>query len=43
MKKLNDIELKKVDGGAVKFGLIVGIAAGVTFIVGLIDGLNRLK
>lgn len=41
MKKLNDIELKKVDGGAVKFGLIVGIAAGVTFIVGLIDGIIR--
>ena len=41
MKKLNDKELMNVEGGAVKIGLIVGIAAGITFIVGLIDGIIR--
>lgn len=41
MNKLNDNELMNVEGGAVKAGLIVGIAAGVTFIIGLIDGIIR--
>lgn len=41
MKKLNDKELMNVEGGAIKIGLIVGIAAGITFIVGLIDGIIR--
>ena len=41
MKKLSDNELMNVEGGAVKIGLIVGIAAGITFIVGLIDGIIR--
>lgn len=41
MKNLNDKELMNVEGGAVKIGLIVGIAAGITFLVGLIDGIIR--
>lgn len=41
MKKLNDKELMNVEDGAVKTGLIIGIAAGVTFIIGLIDGIIR--
>lgn len=41
MKNLNDKELMSIDGGAVKIGLVVGIAAGITFIVGLIDGIIR--
>lgn len=41
MKNLSDKELMSVDGGAVKIGVVVGIAAGVTFLIGLIDGLFR--
>ncbi|MBE6139652.1 MAG: class IIb bacteriocin, lactobin A/cerein 7B family [Firmicutes bacterium] len=41
MKNLNDKELMDVNGGGVSIGAIVGIAAGITFIVGLIDGLFR--
>ncbi len=38
--KLNDLELKQISGG-VKIGLIAGILASVTFIIGLIDGYVR--
>ena len=41
MKKLNNNEMKKINGGGVNIGLWVGIAAGVTFVIGLIDGLIR--
>ena len=41
MKNLNDKELMTVEGGAIKIGAIVGIAAGITFVIGLIDGLFR--
>lgn len=41
MKKMNDKELMEVDGGAVNIGLILGIGAGVTFLIGLIDGIVR--
>lgn len=41
MRNLSDKELMSVDGGAVKIGVVVGIAAGVTFLIGLIDGLFR--
>lgn len=38
---LTDKELMKIEGGAVKLGLIVGIGAGITFLIGLIDGIIR--
>ena len=41
MKNLTNEELKNIDGGGVNIGLLVGIAAGVTFIIGLIDGIIR--
>lgn len=41
MKNLNDLELMNIEGGAVKAGIIVGIAAGITFLIGLIDGIIR--
>ena len=41
MKNLNDKELRKIDGGGINIGAIVGIAAGITFIIGLIDGIIR--
>ena len=41
MKNLNDKELMNINGGGVNIGLVVGIAAGVTFLIGLIDGIIR--
>lgn len=41
MKKLSDNELMNIEGGAIKAGLVIGIAAGVTFLIGLIDGIFR--
>ena len=41
MKSLTDNEMKKIDGGGINIGLMVGIGAGVSFLIGLIDGLIR--
>ena len=41
MKSLNDKELMSVSGGGVNISAIVGIAAGITFLIGIIDGLFR--
>lgn len=41
MKNLKDKELMCVEGGAVKLSVVFGIAAGVTFLIGVIDGLFR--
>ena len=41
MKNLNNVELKEISGGGVNFGIAVGIAAGITFLIGLIDGIVR--
>lgn len=41
MKKLKKEEMKKIDGGGVNIGLWIGIGAGISFVIGLIDGLIR--
>lgn len=41
MKNLTNEELKNVNGGGINIGVIAGIAAGITFIVGIIDGIIR--
>lgn len=41
MEKLNSEELLNVNGGAIRWGVIAGIAAAVTFIIGIIDGFVR--
>lgn len=41
MKNLNDKELMNVNGGGINIGIVVGIAAGVTFLIGVIDGIIR--
>ena len=41
MKKLTDVEMKNISGGGVSLGLIAAIAAGITFITGVIDGILR--
>ena len=41
MKKLKTEEMKTIDGGGVNIGLWIGIGAGISFVIGLIDGLIR--
>ena len=41
MRSLTNEELKNVCGGGINIGLWAGIAAGVTFIIGFIDGMVR--
>lgn len=41
MEKLNNTELKKCTGGGLSFGACLGIIAGITFIIGVIDGYIR--
>lgn len=38
MKKINDNELEKVQGGGFSWGIAAGVVAAITFIVGVIDG-----
>lgn len=42
MKKLNDNELSKINGG-VSGWVVVGIGLVVTFVAGVIDGIARPK
>jgi lactobin A/cerein 7B family class IIb bacteriocin len=41
MKNINNEELKKINGGGINFGLAALIGAGITFIIGVIDGYIR--
>ena len=41
MKRMNDYDLKCIEGGGISIGAIVGIATGITFLIGVIDGIVR--
>ena len=41
MKNLTSNEMKNISGGGINIGLWFGIGAGVSFLIGLIDGLIR--
>ena len=41
MHKLNDNEMMNINGGSVSAGTIFLIAAGVTLVAGIIDGIIR--
>ena len=41
MTKLKQKELKQIKAGAVSGWLIAGIVAGITFVVGVLDGIAR--
>ena len=41
MKKLNENELKNVNGGISKLAIVGIVGAAITFIVGVIDGYVR--
>lgn len=38
MNKVEEKDLEKIDGGGLSWGIVAGIVAGVTFIIGLIEG-----
>ena len=39
MMILNDKELMNVEGGGFNFGIATAIISGITFIIGILDGL----
>lgn len=41
MKKLRLNDLKKIKGGSLSGWAIAGIIAGITFVVGIFDGIAR--
>ena len=41
MKELENKELLEINGGGISIGMGFGIAAGITFLIGVIDGLVR--
>lgn len=41
MKRLSKQELMEVNGGAIKWAIVGAIAAGVSFIIGVVDGIIR--
>lgn len=41
MKVLNDEEMMNINGGGFNIGIAFGITAGITFLIGLIDGIIR--
>lgn len=43
MKQINNEQLKEVKGGAVNWGVVAGISAFGSFLIGLIDGLINPK
>lgn len=36
--KLTNIELKTIEGGAIKAGILYALGAGIIFVIGLISG-----
>ena len=41
MIEIKNDELKQINGGGFNVGVAIAIAAGITFIVGVIDGIVR--
>ena len=38
MKQIKEEELKKVKGGAINWGLMAGLGAIASFVIGMVDG-----
>lgn len=43
MKKIHNDDLKQIKGGAINWGLMAGIGAVTSFLIGIIDGLMNPK
>lgn len=41
ISEINNNELKKIEGGAVNPWAVIGISAGVVFLIGILDGFFR--
>lgn len=41
MKTLNESELKNINAGAIKWGIVAAIGGIVTFIMGVLDGFTN--
>ena len=41
MKELEKKELLEINGGGISIGMGIGIIAGITFLIGVVDGLVR--
>jgi len=41
MRKVNNEEMKKISGGGFNVALWFGIGAGITFLIGVVDGIIR--
>lgn len=41
MKKLDNEELKQINGGGFHIGICVAIISGITFLIGAVDGYIR--
>ncbi len=41
MNKLSEVELKQINGGGFHIGLGMALAAGLSFIIGVLDGYVR--
>lgn len=41
MKKINQNEMKKINGGGIKVGVVMALGALASFIIGIIDGYIR--
>ena len=40
---IEEIELNKINGGGIKYGILAGIGMIITFVAGIIDGQIKLK
>ena len=43
MKKISNEEMKKVKGGAINWGILAGLSAATSFIIGFFDGWTNPK
>ncbi len=41
MKKIEENDLLKIEGGAIKASAVIAVSCVVTFIIGLVDGIIR--
>ena len=43
MKQISNEEMKKIEGGAINWGMMAGIGAAISFVIGFFDGWTNPK
>ena len=43
MIEIKNSEMKKISGGGISIGAVIGIGSFITFLIGVIDGQIKLK